>query len=211
MSKTIGIVIFDDVLTAEVIGPAEVFGMASHHDWFAGGQVLLIGIENQPTVQSAEGITLTVDRTIADEVALDVLIVPGAYDVNHLLKHTALNTFIKKQDQSVQWIGSVCAGAFILGNAGVLDGKQATTWFGGEDSLQEQFPAINVVHDQPVVVDDRRVTANGGLAGYQAALILLGKLTSAEHAHEIYQSLSMGRLDDWATIAATINLAEAPA
>lgn len=204
MSKTIGIVVFDDVLTAEVTGPAEVFGMASHYDWFADAQVLLIGIDDQPTVRSDEGIILTVDCTIADDIALDVLIVPGANDVDHLLENTALSAFIQKHDQSAQWVGSVCAGAFILGNAGVLDGKEATTWFGGEVSLQAQFPAINVVHDRPVVVDDRRVTANGGLAGYQAALILLGKLTSAEHAQKIYKSLNMGRLSSWSDIQASI-------
>ncbi len=204
MSKTIGIIVFDDVLTAEVIGPAEVFGIAREHDWFADAEVMLIGVEDQPTVRSAEGITLTVDYTIADEISVDILIVPGSNDVSHLLEHAALNAFIQKHDQAAQWIGSLCAGAFILGSAGVLDGKSATTWFGGENSLQEQFPAIKVVHDQPVVVDDRRVTANGGLASYQAALTLLGKLTSVDQAQQVYQSLGLGRLQNWETIAETI-------
>jgi transcriptional regulator GlxA family with amidase domain len=201
---TIGIIVFDGVLTSEVIGPAEVFAIASQQDWFNGTQVLLIGVDAQPTIQTEEGIRINVDRTIADDLALDVLLVPGGNDMSQLLQHEQLNTFIRKHDASAQWLGSVCAGAFLLGNAGVLDGKQATTWFGGEASLQAQFPAIHVVHDQPIVLDQRRMTANGGLVGYQAALVLVGQLSTAEHAQQVYKSLSMDRLASWAEIEASI-------
>lgn len=206
MSKpyTIGIIVFDGVLTSEVIGPAEVFAIASQRDWFKGVRVLLIGIEQQPTICTEEGIRLGVDATITDDLTLDVLLVPGGNDIGHLLQHEALNTFIQNQEESAQWLGSYCAGAFLLGNAGVLDGRQATTWFGGETSLQSQFPAIEVVHDKPVVVDNRRITANGGLVSYQAALVLLGKLSSSTHAREVYNSLGMARLVSWAEIEATI-------
>lgn len=201
---TIGIIVFDGVLTSEVIGPAEVFAIASTHDWFKGAQVLLIGVEPQPTIQTEEGIRLSVDTTIADDLALDVLLVPGGNDMSPLLQHEPLNAFIQKHAESAQWLGSVCAGAFLLGNAGVLDGKRATTWFGGEERLQTQFPAISVVRDQAVVLDKRRMTANGGLVSYQAALVLLGQLSSAEDAQQVYKDLGMDRLGTWAEVAATI-------
>jgi transcriptional regulator GlxA family with amidase domain len=204
MSYTIGIIVFDDVLTSEVIAPAEVFGIARQREGFEDMKVLLIGIDPQPTICTEEGIRLGVDCTIDDDLSLDVLIVPGASDVSELLENEKLNAFIRKHEESAQWIGSVCAGAFVLGGAGVLDGRQATTWYGGETSLQTQFPQIQVVHDRPVVVDDRRLTANGGLVGYRAALVLLGKISSAEHAHAVYNSLSMGRIGDWAAIEASI-------
>ncbi len=137
MSKipTIGIIVFDGVLTSEVIGPAEVFGMASKLDGFKGAKVVLIGIDQRHTIRTEENVQLTVDATIADELDLDVLLVPGGNDLSHLLQHEELNTFIQKHEASAQWVGSVCAGAFVLGQAGVLDGKQATTWFGGETDL----------------------------------------------------------------------------
>jgi transcriptional regulator GlxA family with amidase domain len=193
---TIGIIVFDDVLTSEVIAPAEVFAIA-------GEKVLLIGLEKQATIRTEEGIRLGVDCTIDDELALDALIVPGASNVEHLLHHEKLNAFIRKYEDSA-WLGSVCAGAFVLGSAGVLDGKQATTWFGGESSLQAQFPQVSVVQDKPVVVDKRIVTANGGLVGYRAALVLLGKMSGAEAAQKVYRGLSMGRMGDWAAIEADI-------
>jgi transcriptional regulator GlxA family with amidase domain len=145
-----------------------------------------------------------VDATIADELVLDVLMIPGGYDIEPLLQNEALNAFIQKHEKRVEWLGSVCAGAFVLGAAGVLDGMQATTWFGGEAHLQSQFPAIQVVHDQPVVLDQRRMTANGGLVSYRAALTLLAKMSSAAHAREIYDALGIGRLGSWAEIEATL-------
>jgi transcriptional regulator GlxA family with amidase domain len=201
---TVGIIVFDGVLTSEVIGPAEVFAIASKQDWFRGAKVLLIGVEPQPTARTDEGIQLGVDATIADDLALDVLLVPGGNDMTELLQHERLNTFIQRQAAGAQWLGSVCAGAFLLGRAGVLDGQRATTWFGGETSLQAQFPAIQVVHDQPVVVDQRRITANGGLVSYRAALVLLGQLAGTAHAREVYESLGMNRLGTWAEIEASI-------
>lgn len=203
-TRTIGIIVFDGVLTAEVIGPAEVFGMAAREDWFKNTKVLLIGVEPAPAIYTQEGIQLAVNATIADDLALDVLLVPGGNDMRPLLENEKLNAFIQKQEEIAQWVGSVCAGAFLLGNAGLLDGKQATTWFGGESSLQAQFPAIHVVHDKPVVLDNRRITANGGLVSYQAALILLGQMSSAEHAKEIYKRLGLARLGTWADIEGLI-------
>ena len=201
---TIGIIVFDGVLTSEVIGPAEVFAIAGQQDWLKGARVLLIGVEQQPTIRTEEGIRLVVDATVDDDLALDVLLVPGGNDINHLLQHERLNAFIRNQEETAEWLGSVCAGAFVLGNAGVLDGKQATTWFGGEASLQTQFPRIDVIYDKPVVLDKRRITANGGLVSYQAALVLLGRLSGPEYAKEVYASLGLGRLDSWPEIEATI-------
>lgn len=57
---------------------------------------------------------------------------------------------------------------------------------------------------EPVVLDKRRITANGGLVSYQAALVLLGQLSSPTQAKEVYESLGMPRLDPWAEIEATI-------
>ncbi|MFN8530130.1 MAG: DJ-1/PfpI family protein [Anaerolineae bacterium] len=202
---TIGIIVFDGVLISEVVGPAEVFASAGSHGDFAGADVLLIGVEPGSYVRTEEGVRLAVDTTIADDHRpLDVLLVPGGNEVSHLIEHPALNAYIQRQAAGAQWIGSVCAGAFILGGAGVLDGKQATTWFGGESQLQAQFPAIQVIHDQPVVVDHRLMTANGGLVSYRAALTLLSQLSSIDHAKAVYNSLGISRLGTWADIEASI-------
>lgn len=201
---TVGIIVFDGVLTSEVVGPAEVFAIAGQQAGLEGTQALLIGVEAKPSIRTEEGLRLGVDATLANELELDALIVPGGNDMQELLENQQLSAFIRQHEQQESWIGSVCAGAFVLGQAGVLDGKQATTWHGGETKLQSQFPTVQVVHDKPVVVDDRRVTANGGLVGYQAALVLLGQLAGAEQARAVYDSLGLDRLGRWPEVEASI-------
>ncbi|MCI0710494.1 MAG: DJ-1/PfpI family protein [Chloroflexi bacterium] len=198
--KTIGIIIFDGVLTSEVIGPAEVFGIAQQEAWFAGWQVKMIGVANKEWFTTAEGITVRADCTIYDPVVLDVLLVAGGSGMDALINNADLNAFIRRHENQAEWIGSNCSGAFLLASTGVLDGVNATTWFGGEAKLQAQYPQVNVVMDAPVVVDNRRVTSNGGLVSYQAAIVLLGKLTSPQNAREVYDALTMGRLDQWDVI-----------
>ena len=166
---------------------------------------MLIGVENKPTICTAEGITITVDCTIYDDVSLDALIVPGAYDMDSLFENETLNDFIRNHDEKADWVSSNCSGAFLLAHSGVLDGDKVTTWFGGETSLQEQYPQITVVADKPVVIDNRRVTSNGGVVSYQSAIVLLAKLTSIDHAKEVYDILSLGRLDNWDAIAGSLN------
>jgi putative intracellular protease/amidase len=108
--------VFDGFLTSDVTVPIEVFGAAAKKE----------------QVASEEGLRLVADITIYDEVALDVFIVPSAYEMDALLQDEKLIDYIRKQTQSVSWLASNCSGAFLLAAAGVLDGKKATTWAGGK-------------------------------------------------------------------------------
>lgn len=209
-AMTVGIIVFDGVLTSEVVAPAEVFATAAGQSWGAGIRVRLIGVDpQQQQIRTEEGLRLGVDATIADDLFCDVLLVPGANDMAPLIDNAALRAYIERHHQGGQWLGSVCAGAFLLGASGALDGKQATTWFGGEARLQERYPAAQVVIDQPVVFDRRLVTANGGLVSYSAALALLGRLAGAERAHEVYEALGLDRMLGWDALSQAIAQPEA--
>lgn len=203
-TKKIGIIVFDGVLTSEIIAPAEVFGIAVEQEWFKDWSVEMINVENQNSIRTQEGIIIGADTTIEADGWYDVLIVPGGYDMDGLIANVTLEAFIKKHEEAEAWLSSNCSGAFLLASAGVLDGKQATTWFGGEASLQQQHPQIQVQFDAPVVVDSRRVTSNGSVVSYQSAIILLGKLSSADHAKEVYNTLALSRLENWETIQGSI-------
>ena len=102
---TIGIIVFDGVLTSEVVGPAEVFAIAGQRDWFDRSKVLLIGVDPQPTIRTEEGLRLAVDATIADDLTLDVLLVPGGNDMTHFLQHEKLNAFIQQHEGSCAMAG----------------------------------------------------------------------------------------------------------
>ena len=193
-SAKIGILVFDGFLTSDVTAPIEVFGAATKKAWFSSYEVVVISTTKNKTVVSEEGLKLIADITIYDELKLDVLIVPSAYEMDSHLNNKDLIDYIKKQSQSASWLVSNCSGAFLLGKAGVLDGKNATTWAGGEDGLLKAYPKIKVQYDQNVVIDNKVITSNGGPVSYQAAFELLAKLSSEKFANEISEAIQFNRL-----------------
>ncbi|MBV1920341.1 MAG: DJ-1/PfpI family protein [Pseudomonadales bacterium] len=193
-TSNIGIIIFDGVLTSDVTAPIEVFGAATKKAWFSQYEVKVISATKEKTIQTEEGLTIVADHTIYDDISLDVLLVASAYDMAPLLKNKNLISFIKKQHKNTSWTASNCSGALLLGEAGVLDGKSATTWAGGEKGLAQSYPKANVVYDQNVVIDDGVITSNGGPVSYQAAFELLTRLSSEKFSQEISELIQFTRL-----------------
>ena len=198
--KKIGVLVYDEVLTSDAVAPAEVFGVASRKAWFSDYEVVLINVERNKTVTTEEGLTLRVDATIYDDLDLDVLIVNSAYDMDWLFENEDLTRFMKDQAKKVEWLASNCSGAFLYAHAGLLDGYQATTWAGGEPDLQRQFPKIDVIVDQNVVVDRNRITSNGGVPSYQGALVLLWLMSGESNAKEVFETIQFNRVISWSEI-----------
>jgi transcriptional regulator GlxA family with amidase domain len=121
--STIGILVFDGFLTSDVAAPVEVFGAATKKAAFSSYEVIVVSSTREKTVRSEEGLRIVADKTIYDDLALDVLIVPSTSALERLVKNKDLVDFIKRQSQSASWTGSNCSGARLLGEAGVLDGK----------------------------------------------------------------------------------------
>jgi transcriptional regulator GlxA family with amidase domain len=190
----IGILVFDGFLTSDVTAPIEVFGAATKKTWFSSYEVVVISTTKNKEVVSEEGLRIVADRTIYDPIDLDVLIVPSAYEMKLLLTNKDLISYIGNSSQSASWVASNCSGAFLLGEAGVLNGKKATTWAGGESDLLKNYPEIDVQFDQNVVIDKNVITSNGGPISYQAAFALLARLSSEKFAAEISQSIQFDRL-----------------
>lgn len=111
-----------------------------------------------------------------------------------VLGNRALIDFIRDQSKTADWMASNCSGALVLAEAGVLDGKRATTWAGGEASFQKKYPDVLVQHDINVVIDDGVLTSNGSVVSYEAAIALLAKLTSDEFAAEVANDLQFKRV-----------------
>ncbi len=194
-TSKIGILVFDNFLTSDVTAPIEVFGAATKKAWFSSYEVVVISITQNKEVTSEEGLKIIAEKTIYDNFKLDVLIVPSAYEMDGLLKNKDLIQYIKKQNQSASWMASNCSGAFLLGEAGVLDGKKATTWAGGEKGLAKAYPKIKVQYDKNVVIDNKVITSNGGPVSYQAAFELLTKLSSEKFSKEISEAIQFNRLE----------------
>ena len=181
--------------SSDVTAPIEVFGAASKKSWFSSYEVVVVSATKNKTVLSEEGLKIIADKTIYDDLKLDVLLVPSAYDMDGLLNDDNLINFIKKQGRSASWMASNCSGAFLLGEAGILDGKNATTWACGENDLAKSYPKVKVQYNQNVVIDSKVITSNGGPVSYQAAFELLTRLSSEKFSKEISETIQFNRLE----------------
>lgn len=192
--KTIGILVFDGVLTSDITAPAEVFGVATKQSWFSDYNVKFINVVDQPSITTEEGLTIIVSGSIYDRHSLNTLIVPSSYNMAPLLDNKKLIEFIQTQEKHVDWLASNCSGSELLAKAGLLNGKNATTWAGGEADLQKKFPAVKVQTDINYVIDGNIVTSNGSVVSYVAALKLLSLMAGEKSSDEVFQALQMNRL-----------------
>ncbi|TBR43962.1 DJ-1/PfpI family protein [Marinomonas agarivorans] len=191
--KRVGILVYDGVLTSDVTAPLEVFGVASRLSWFNDYEAITVSVSNQKTITTEEGLKIGVDAWIGDAPELDVLIVTSSYDMAPIINNKNLIGFIQSTAENADWMASNCSGAYLLAEAGLLDGKKATTWAGGESDFQKSYPNVNVQENQNLVVDGNVVTSNGSLVSYQAALKLLHLMTSESKAKEVADALQYSR------------------
>jgi len=192
--KRIGILVFDGVLSSDVTAPIEVFGIASKQSWFSDYETLIINVGNKSSVTTEEGIRLLVDAKLKDQPEVDVLLMPSSYDMDPLIENQALISYIQSTAKHAEWMASNCSGAFVLAEAGVLEGKKATTWAGGESDLAKAYPNINVQYDTNYVIDGNVITSNGSVVSYEAALALLEEMSSKSRAEEVKTALQMQRV-----------------
>ncbi len=191
--KRIGILVYDGVLTSDVTAPMEVFGVATRKSWFTDYETVVISVENQPSITTEEGLIIAANSWIGEHQDLDVLVVPSSYDMKPLINNKKLIEFIRQAGAQTQWMASNCSGALLLAEAGILDGKKATTWAGGEKEFQDSYAKVDVQFDQNVVVDKNVITSNGSLVSYQAALTLLAKISSPSKSQEVADALQYAR------------------
>lgn len=188
MTRSIGIVVFDDVEALDFAGPFEVFTTASR-------VAARLGLETPFTVSSfatqshitvRAGITVVVDTVIGSPglpapALPDVLIVPGGV-TSAAESDTSLVEWIAHVSRAAELTASICTGAFLLATAGILDGRSATTHWEDIDELEERFPALTVVRDVRWVDDGNVVSSAGISAGIDMSLHLVSRLVSEELA-----------------------------
>lgn len=103
----------------------------------------------------------------------DILCIPGGHGVVDALGDTATIDFIARQASGAQWVTSVCTGAFLLGRAGLLGGKRATTHW----AYTHLLPLIGAEPAKARVVEDGHVVTSGGVtSGLDFALTLIARL-----------------------------------
>jgi cyclohexyl-isocyanide hydratase len=175
MALHVGILVFPRVQQLDLTGPYEVFASIS------GAKVHLIW-KDRLVIASASGLLLTPTMTFVECPTLDVLCVPGGEGINALLRDAEVLDFLRAQASRVRYLTSVCTGALVLGAAGLIKGRRATTHWASHDLLAK-FGAIPT--KGRVVRDGKLVTAGGVTAGIDFALTIAAELLGEARAQEI--------------------------
>lgn len=179
MTLHIGLLVFPKVQQLDLTGPYDVFAT------MPGVKVHLIW-KNLDPLQSSSHLTLTPTCTFDDCPDLDVICVPGGVGVDALMEDAETLAFIRHQAANAQYVTSVCTGALVLGAAGLLEGKRATTHWASH-GLLEKFGAIPV--KERVVRDGNLMTGGGVTAGIDFALTLISELFDAATSQTIQLQL----------------------
>ena len=175
----IGMLLFPRLTQLDMTGPFEVFKR------LPGAEVHLIWKTLDP-VHADSGLGLLPTTTIADCPPLDVICVPGGPGVGALMEDEEVLSFLRKTAVGATYVTSVCTGALVLGAAGLLKGKQATThWM--SHSLLKAFGAVPI--EARVVTDGNVITGGGVTAGIDFGLAIAGAAFGRAAAEQIQLSI----------------------
>lgn len=173
--RTVAILIYEGVQALDVAGPVDVFAEASRLLPPGDGYECLLVAETIDPVRTSNGTRIVPDRCLRDaKDSFAVVLVAGG---------ECLYNGVRPSDAVLDWLGSaaaradlygaVCAGAFALGHAGLLDHRSCTTHWGAAGALARDFPRAKVEPDRIFVRDGRLVTSAGITAGIDMALALV--------------------------------------
>jgi transcriptional regulator GlxA family with amidase domain len=178
------IVGFAGVQALDVTGPAEVFSAAARLG-HAPYEVTLAAPQAQP-IATSSGFDFVPGSSLDAVVEpIDTLIVAGGMGVAAALEDEALIGWLKETAPNARRTASVCNGAFLLAQAGLLDGRRATTHWAACDELARRHPNVEVDPDPIFVRDGRVATSAGVTAGIDLALSLVEEDAGADAALDV--------------------------
>lgn len=173
--KNLAILLFPDVLLLDVAGPIEVFSVANRYLAPEDHYHVCTISTAEHTVRASNGVRMLADYVLSDAPnAFDLLLIPGgpgAYND----KHEAMQPWLREATKASRRYGSICTGAFILGEVGLLDGCHVTTHWNYIERLTQRFPAAKVDSDQIYIQDGKLLTSGGVTAGMDMALAILAE------------------------------------
>jgi transcriptional regulator GlxA family with amidase domain len=188
----IGILLFDGVDLLDAGGPYEVFLTASRLAERSGDaapfEIITLTNDGQSVVAYG-GLGLTPHASVPDAGSLDVVVIPGTIDIEAARKDIKLLAAVERLSDSAGMVTSVCTGAFLLGSAGLLDGREWTTHWEDIDDLAAQLGSTHGQHDVRWVDSGDVVTAGGLSAGIDMALHVVERLAGQDLARKTARQL----------------------
>ncbi len=183
-----GFLVVDGVYNSELMAPYDVF----HHTAFhvkPGIEVFTVSPDGQP-ITTFEGIRITPAYSFQNAPAVDILVVPsarGSMDAD--LQNRALIDWVRQTGNGARHVVSLCDGAFVLAQAGLLDGVPATTFPDDYERLAKAFPNVDLRINVSFVDAGKVLTSEGGARSYDVAMHLVDRLYGPQVAEGIGKGL----------------------
>lgn len=184
----LGFVLFPNLTQLDLTGPLQVLHRVP-------GAVTYLAAKSLAPVPSDCGLGLVPTVTFADCPPLDLLCVPGGYGVSAAIADAETLAFVARQGEKARYVTSVCTGAFVLGAAGLLVGRRATTHW----AYVSLLPLVGAIPESGRVVRDGHVFTGGGVtAGLDFAFVVASELAGPEAAQRIQLTLEYDPLPPFA-------------
>lgn len=189
----VAFLVFDQVESLDLNGPVDIFTKANHADTVYN----LYTVSLTKKAVNAEGNVLKMNATytINDAPQADILVIPGAFPpvILQLSKeHPELIRWLQEQSKSSVVTMSVCTGALLLAEAGILNHKEATTHHQALDILKK-YPQVKIVEHVRYVQDGKILTTAGITSGFDGSLHLVDLINDKEVADRIAHMLIYNR------------------
>lgn len=175
MITKIVILLFDNYTALDIVGPYEVLNKLPN------SKIYLVGLEKKE-YKDTYGLKISTDYSIDEISQADILLIPGGFGIDDLLKNKEIIYWVQKIDSTTKWTVSVCNGSLLLAQAGLLNGKNCTTHWRRKDQLKNYDV---IVKDERYVQDGKIITSAGVSAGIDMALYLVSKVAGDQTAKMI--------------------------
>jgi transcriptional regulator GlxA family with amidase domain len=184
--RRVVVLAYDGIQSLDLTGPVEAFDVATRHGIVPPYRVEVVAPSAQPIVTTS-GITITPARSIQDlRTAVDTFIVAGGDGVYAQLADPDLMKSVRRVASRARRVASVCTGAFVLAEAGLLDGRRVTTHWARCRRLARHYPDLDVDSD-PIFVRDGDVYTS---AGVTAGIDLCLALVEEDHGRDLALSVA---------------------
>ena len=187
MGIKVGILVFPDVEELDFVGVLETLGMTRRISDQSFFEIRILGVDHRP-VRCMNGLVVVPDGDMQNLLDQDVIVIPGGRGVLRLLKQEELMQILRTAYDRAKFVCSVCTGSVLLGKAGLLRGRKATTHHLRFDELMTYSEGVIPVHER-VVRDGKIITGAGISSSLDTGLfliqLLLGNDISAEVARRI--------------------------
>ncbi len=185
------VIVYEDVNLLDASGPIQTFAQANRIDenTFYDYQTIAVSKKGGLIKTSSTIVLDTVDLHSVKLSATDTVIIAGGMGIERIMDDEVLINWIQAAHKQSSRIGSVCTGAYLLANTGLLDGKRATTHWLSLDDFQQAFPKTTVVNDAIYVCDQGIWSSAGITAGIDLALAMLAEEIGDEASLEVARQL----------------------